>query len=114
MIESSFINACHDVSDGGLLVALFEMCSEKLGCDLDISEFAGEENQILFSEDQSRYIVALDCAMATEFKKKAEKKGVSLFKIGETSKEKIRISGVEFEVKELTKLNEMVFEKAFS
>ena len=49
LIESLSINACHDVSDGGLLVALFEMCSEKLGCDLDISEFAGEENQILFS-----------------------------------------------------------------
>ncbi len=114
LIESSSINACHDVSDGGLLVALFEMCSEKLGCDLDISEFVGEENQILFSEDQSRYVVALDCAMVTEFKKKAEKKGVSLVKIGETSKEKIRISGVEVEVKELTKLNEMVFEKAFS
>ncbi|MES2961070.1 MAG: AIR synthase related protein [Pseudomonadota bacterium] len=114
LIESSSINACHDVSDGGLLVALFEMCSEKLGCDLDISEFSGEENQILFSEDQSRYVVALDCAMVAELKKKAEKKGVSLVKIGETSKEKIRISGIEVEVKELTKLNEMVFEKAFS
>jgi len=114
LIESSSINACHDVSDGGLLVALFEMCSEKLGCDLDILEFAGEENQILFSEDQSRYVVALDCAMVTEFKKKAEKKGVSIIKIGKTSKEKIRISGVEIEVKELIKLNEIVFEKAFS
>ncbi len=114
LIENSSINACHDVSDGGLLVALFEMCSEKLGCDLDILEFAGEENQILFSEDQSRYVVALDCAMVTEFKKKAEKRGVSLIEIGKTFKEKIRISGVEVEVKELTKLNEMVFEKAFS
>ena len=58
--------------------------------------------------------MALDCAMVSEFKKKAEKKGVSLIKIGKTSKEKIRISGTENEVKELTKLNEMVFEKAFS
>ena len=47
-------------------------------------------------------------------KKKAEKKGVSIIKIGKTSKEKIRISGVEIEVKELIKLNEIVFEKAFS
>ena len=114
LIESSAVNACHDISDGGLLVALFEMCNEKIGCDLDISTISGAENQILFSEDQSRYLVALDCAMVAEFKKKAEKKGVVVAKIGETSKNKIRLSGAEIEVKELMKLNEMVFEKKFS
>ena len=37
LIESHNINACHDISDGGLLVALFEMCSDKFGCNIDIS-----------------------------------------------------------------------------
>jgi len=117
LIESSSINACHDISDGGLLIALFEMCSEKLGCEIDITDLktSGEinENQILFGEDQSRYVVALDSGMVKEFKKKAEKKRISVFRVGLTSKGKISFAGLEVEVQELIKLNESVFEKNF-
>lgn len=118
LIESSSINACHDISDGGLLVTLFEMCNFKLGCELDLSELKADgeidENKILFGEDQSRYVIALDSSMAKELKKKAEKKSVALFKIGAVVKEKIRIGKSEVEVHELMKLSEMVFEKKFS
>jgi phosphoribosylformylglycinamidine (FGAM) synthase-like enzyme len=118
LIETATINACHDISDGGMLVALFEMCDEKLGCELDISELkaasALDENQILFGEDQSRYLISLDSNMVKELKKKAEKKGVAVFKVGITAKEKISISSASLEVKELIKLNEAVFEKKFS
>ncbi len=118
LIESSTINACHDISDGGLLVALFEMCSVKLGCDIDLSELKTEqnfdENQILFSEDQSRYLLAVDSVMSVELKKKAEKKGVSIFKVGSTTNEKIRLSNSEIAVKDLIKISELVFEKKFS
>ncbi len=114
LIESSSINACHDVSDGGLLVALFEMSSDKIGCDVDAAAIAGDANEILFGEDQSRYLVALDSAMVSEFKKKAEKKGVSVLKIAVTAKDKIRIATAEVEIRELRQLNEAVFEKKFS
>jgi phosphoribosylformylglycinamidine (FGAM) synthase-like enzyme len=94
------------------------MCNEKLGCDVDISELktasALNENEILFSEDQSRYVVSLDCSMVKEFRKKAEKKGVSLFKIGSVAKEKISLNSASVDIIELTKLNEAVFEKKFS
>ncbi len=114
LIESANINACHDVSDGGLLVALFEMSSDKIGCDVDAAAIVGDANEILFGEDQSRYLVALDSAMVSEFKKKAEKKGVSVLKIAVTSKDKIRIATAEVEIRELRQLNEAVFEKKFS
>ena len=114
LIESSSINACHDVSDGGLLVALFEMSSDKIGCDVDAAAIAGDANEILFGEDQSRYLVALDSAMVSEFKKKAEKKGVSVLKIAVTAKDKIRIATAEVEIRELRQLNEAVFERKFS
>jgi phosphoribosylformylglycinamidine (FGAM) synthase-like enzyme len=114
LIESANINACHDVSDGGLLVALFEMSSDKIGCDVDAAAIAGDANEILFGEDQSRYLVALDSAMVSEFKKKAEKKGVSVLKIAVTAKDKIRIATAEVEIRELRQLNEAVFEKKFS
>ncbi len=117
LIESATINACHDVSDGGLLITLFEMCSEKLGCNIDISDLQAasqvDENALLFGEDQSRYVIAIDPSLVKDFKKKAEKKGVSVFKIGITSKEKIIINSSEIEIKELIKLNEAVFEKRF-
>lgn len=111
LIESSNINACHDVSDGGLLVALFEMSSDKIGCDIDAGE---NSNEILFGEDQSRYLVAIDSALVSDFKKKAEKKGVSISKIGVTAKDKIRIAAAEVEVRELRLINESLFDKKFS
>ncbi len=114
LIESSSINACHDISDGGLLVALFEMSSDKIGCEVDSAVISGDLNQFLFSEDQSRYLVAIDSAMVNEFKKKAEKKGVSVLRVGVTAKDKIKISNAEVEVRELRQINEAVFEKKFS
>ena len=118
LIGSSVINACHDISDGGLLVNLFEMCSEKLGCDLNISELkketALEENQILFGEDQARYIVALDSSKADEFKKMAAKNEIPVFKIGAVAQEKIHLNSCEVLVKDLIQANEAVFEKKFS
>jgi phosphoribosylformylglycinamidine (FGAM) synthase-like enzyme len=118
LIEAASIKACHDISDGGLLVALFEMCSEKLGCDINISELKSsnitDENKILFGEDQSRYLVALDSSVVKEFRKKAEKNGVAIFKIGEVVQEKLRLNSSEVEIRELIEINESVFEKKFS
>jgi len=117
LIESSNISACHDISDGGLLVALFEMCNWQLGCELDLQDLKAiynlSDEQILFGEDQSRYLVAVDKAMVGEFRKKAEKKGVTICKIGAVAKEKIFLNGAAVDVKELNKINEMVFERKF-
>jgi phosphoribosylformylglycinamidine synthase len=119
LIESYEINACHDISDGGLLVALFEMCNEKLGCEIDLSEIKkssnlNDENQILFAEDQGRYIVAIDKNLSKDLRKKAEKQDIEIVKIGEVAKEKISLGETSVLVKDLTKLNELVFEKKFS
>ena len=117
LIESATIHSCHDVSDGGLLVSLFEMSSKNLGCKIDISDLKifenNDENKILFSEDQSRYIVALDTSLVSEFKKKAEKNSVSVFRIGEVIKDKIILNSSEVLIEELVRINEEVFEKKF-
>lgn len=53
-IASGKANAVHDISDGGLLVALAEMAlASNLGCELTISLDAASA----FGEDQGRYIV---------------------------------------------------------
>ncbi len=114
LIECASIHACHDVSDGGILVALFEMSSEKIGCNVVLDGISIDVEKFLFGEDQSRYIVAIDSVMVSDFKKKAEKKGVSVLKIGNTIRDKIRVENAEVEIRELKKINEMVFEKKFS
>ena len=118
LIQTSIINACHDISDGGLLVALFEMCSSKLGCNIDISKIktaiGADDNQIYFGEDQSRYVVVIDSALVTDFIKRAEKNKITIFKIGEVIADKIHLENSEVKVQELIKLNEVLFERSFS
>ena len=118
LIETSGVNACHDISDGGLLVSLFEMCGSELGCNLDISSLKGDLdidlNHLFFGEDQARYVVTLDPSIVADFKKKAEKKNIPVFKVGHVIKEKIKIGAEEISVKELQNLNEAVFPKYFS
>jgi len=114
LIEKSIINSCHDISDGGLLVALFEMASSNLGCSVEIPEGIENIDNFLFGEDQSRYIVALDEALSSDLLKLAKKNDVEIIKIGEVVKEKIIISNSEISMNELIRINEQVFEKKFS
>ncbi len=118
LIEANVVDACHDISDGGLLVALFEMCGAELGCDVDITAVLADQdidiNHLLFGEDQSRYVVTLDPSSVADFRKKAEKKSVAVFRVGTVIKEKIRIAEEEVLVKDLQNLNEAVFPKYFN
>ncbi len=111
LIENAVINACHDISDGGLLVSLFEMSTKNLGCEI-VAE--GLTSADLFGEDQSRYLVSVDSSMVKDLKKMAEKKSISLQKIAVVSAEEIKIGEEKISVKELRCLNEAVFEKNFS
>ncbi len=120
LIVSNIINACHDISDGGLLVALFEMCHGSLGCSIDIAELKTDsilsDNELFFAEDQARYIVAVDSSVASDFRKKAKDADILVYKIGNVIKDKIEIisSHEEAEIKELKRLNEELLEKRFS
>ncbi len=60
-IERSAIVSCHDVSDGGLAVALAEMCiGGGMGADIDISRMEKLRSDVrLFSESNTRWLVEL-------------------------------------------------------
>ncbi|MEY4722177.1 MAG: hypothetical protein RIQ46_1902 [Pseudomonadota bacterium] len=54
LVQAGTVNAVHDISDGGLLVALAEMAlAGKRGVALDVALTAAQA----FGEDQSRYVV---------------------------------------------------------
>jgi phosphoribosylformylglycinamidine synthase subunit PurL len=55
------IAACHDLSDGGLLVGLAEMClAGGTGVTMKLPEGVALPHAFLYGEDQGRYLVATD------------------------------------------------------
>jgi phosphoribosylformylglycinamidine synthase II len=60
-IDRSAIVSCHDISDGGLGVALAEMCiGGAIGAELDISRMEKLRTDVrLFSESNSRWVIEL-------------------------------------------------------
>ena len=65
LIDAGRIGACHDVSDGGVGVALAEMAmAGEIGADIQIPAEAPPPHAWLFGEDQARYILTTDDAEA--------------------------------------------------
>jgi len=60
-IERSAVVSCHDISDGGLAVALAEMCiGGDIGADIDLSRMEKLRSDVkLFSESNTRWLVEL-------------------------------------------------------
>lgn len=94
MIRGGTVTAVHDISDGGLLVALTEMAmAGKIGAQLD----AAPENLVphawWFGEDQARYIVTVPESEAHALLIKAHAVGVPCIRIGTTGGDAIAIAG---------------------
>ena len=59
MIRAARVSAVHDISDGGLLVAVAEMAlAGGLGVALDAAPEGLPAHAVWFGEDQGRYVVA--------------------------------------------------------
>jgi phosphoribosylformylglycinamidine synthase len=75
--------AVHDVSDGGLLVALAEMAmASGIGADLDRAPIAA--HAFWFGEDQGRYVVTIPAAMVGKVITRARAAGVPVRQLGFT------------------------------
>lgn len=102
LIDKGLLTACHDVSDGGQLVAIAEMAmAGNLGAELDIAvDYARA-----FGEDQARYIITATHHMAENILKKAPKHGVTATAIGEIGGDSLIIDEAEVKVSELKKIH---------
>ncbi|RCL03043.1 MAG: phosphoribosylformylglycinamidine synthase [Candidatus Tokpelaia sp. JSC189] len=80
-IEYGYIHACNDISDGGLALALAEMIIKSgHGATIELSD--GPSHAILFGEDQSRYIIAVDQNRVDTIIKKAKNLAISARLLG--------------------------------
>ena len=101
-IAQGLIGAAHDISDGGLLVALAEMAiTEGIGAKIDAEGDAG----FWFGEDQARYVLGVPADKADAFEALAADAPVT--KLGKTGGAQLTIGGgVSISTKELRDLNE--------
>jgi phosphoribosylformylglycinamidine synthase len=101
LIENGKITACHDISDGGLLVALAEMTyGNGIGADITATGDAG----FWFGEDQARYIVTVKSA--AEFLASTHCEKIPAVAIGRTKIGELNFEGNSIKTSELKTTNE--------
>jgi phosphoribosylformylglycinamidine synthase subunit PurL len=93
LIADGAVTRCHDLSDGGLLVAVAEMAlAGGTGAAIDTPKDGAPPHAWLFGEDQGRYLVAV--ADADAVLKAAAAAGVPAQVIGRTGGDSLTVDGV--------------------
>ena len=108
LIVSNHITGCHDISDGGFLIALAEMIiANNLGAKINLNKRDIRVNW-LFGEDQSRYIIIAknkDLILKT-----AKEKNIYLRHIGHVVENELNINDdIIISVKEMIEKNKKWF-----
>jgi phosphoribosylformylglycinamidine synthase len=93
-IARGLVRSCHDLSEGGLAVAVAEMAfAGAVGADLALSSSPLPDEVLLFSESATRFVVEVAPEKADEFQACLGAE-VPLAKLGQTVKEpRLRIAG---------------------
>ncbi|MHB8566691.1 MAG: phosphoribosylformylglycinamidine synthase subunit PurL [Nitrososphaerales archaeon] len=93
--DQDFAIACHDISQGGLAVALSEMSFARgLGAevtlnDVDLKQSKSNGMAALFSESNSRFLLEIKCGEEGKFEKMI--KGIPYSKLGKVARDRIKI-----------------------
>tara|TARA_Y100000022_G_scaffold89528_1_gene77088 strand:- start:227 stop:700 length:474 start_codon:yes stop_codon:yes gene_type:complete len=104
-IDNNLIESCHDISDGGIAIALSEMTFENnIGCSVTIPGELSTE-KLLFSETGG-FIIEVEDSKTDSVNKIFNKFNISLELIGETSKDQKLIinDAINIEVEEIKDL----------
>ena len=90
MIDDGLVSACHDLSDGGVFVALAEMAmAGDMGAAIDAPDTGIALHAWLFGEDQARYLVTSRDAKTVLAK--AAEAGVPASIIGRTGSDRLTV-----------------------
>ena len=82
-ITKGWVSACHDIADGGLLIAIAEMA---LAGDIGVAiePAPSTDPAFWFGEDQARYVVTAEGEGAAALKDEAERRGITVSTLGVT------------------------------
>ncbi|HEY1706741.1 MAG TPA: phosphoribosylformylglycinamidine synthase subunit PurL [Rhizomicrobium sp.] len=94
LIETGRVDTVHDVSDGGLLVALAEMAlAGNIGIETGLTGETAEAIPFFFGEDQARYVIAAPLDEIESIKSELETAGIVHAVLGHASRDKaIRVT----------------------
>ncbi len=94
LVQDGRVTAAHDLSDGGLAVALAEMAiASGLGATLDAPSAKVPPHAFWFGEDQARYVVTARAEDADRIVADARAAGVPIAKIGVTGGNALALPG---------------------
>jgi phosphoribosylformylglycinamidine synthase subunit PurL len=111
LIKGKLVNAVHDISHGGIIVTLAEMCmASNIGAKIKVSGSNSDKIKYLFSEDQARYLIEISKKNLEKIKKTASTKNIKIDIIGNTQSEIFEVENdLKISVKELKTKNESWF-----
>ncbi|WP_439575981.1 phosphoribosylformylglycinamidine synthase subunit PurL [Phreatobacter sp.] len=95
-ITDGLVAACHDVSDGGLLVALADMAvAARLGITVEAMPHDIPAHALWFGEDQARYVITVPADRVEAIATRAAGAGVMLTRLGTTGGDALTLPGEE-------------------
>jgi len=111
LIKNKLVAAVHDVSHGGIIVTVAEMCmASNIGAKIKVSGSNIDKIKYLFSEDQARYLIEISKKNLEKVKKIANTKKIKIDIIGNTQSEIFEVENdLKISVKELKTKNESWF-----
>ena len=107
IIKENLVNSVHDISSGGLIVALAEMCiGSNYGIKINKPTKLNNIYEYFFGEDQSRYILEVEEKNFKKVEKILKNNSVFFENIGITQKDYIEIpKELKIATKDLYKIN---------
>jgi len=94
LIGEGVATAVHDLSDGGLLVAVAEMAlASGIGATLDAGPSDTEAHAFWFGEDQARYLITVPAAQVESVLARARTAGVPVDRLGVTGGDALTLPG---------------------
>lgn len=95
LIRNGTVNAVHDISDGGMLVAATEMAlAGNLGADLSLPDDIAHPHGYLFGENQARYLVTCPADTHIKLTEQAKALGIPIRNIGVVSGRNLAVTSL--------------------
>jgi len=92
LILKKLVNSVHDISAGGILIALTEMCiSGQIGAKIKIPHSNITSHEFLFGEDQSRYLLEINEKHKEKVINILKKNSIYYEVIGKTQKDSLEL-----------------------
>ena len=115
LISNRLVNSVHDISSGGILVALSEMCiSSEIGAKIKVPHDKINLHEYLFGEDQSRYLIEIKEENKDKVSNILKENSIYFEIIGKTQKNSLEINkDLHIKITELNELNSFWFKKYF-